>query len=197
MSDGRAICTECRKSAIVAPRHIVHMALEVRQFLKEKLDIYTDHQIAYAIVDVQELKGMTGHSRQGTELGLFSYRVTMDGGRTVYEEYTIYLAYGIPEDRLREVIAHELAHDWMRAVYPHIRDLRIIEGWAEYVASRVNEEYGKAYLNKRMENNPDPIYGDGYRLIKRIAENQGVKGLEALFSRKNAEGAESDGRGTQ
>jgi CRISPR/Cas system CSM-associated protein Csm2 small subunit len=108
-------------------------------------------------------------------------RSTKTQERVKEESHTIYFLYGIPENKLREVAAHELAHDWMQAYYPEITDLKTKEGWAEYIASRVNILYGRAKMNLRMKQNRDLIYGGGYRMIKRVADQEGGDALFELF----------------
>ena len=68
-----------------------------------------------------------------------------------------------------EVASHELAHDWMQEYYPKISDLKVKEGWAQYIAWRVNKIYGNLDFNTLIEKNKDPIYGDGFRLINEKA----------------------------
>jgi hypothetical protein len=82
------------------------------------------------------------------------------------------------------VIAHELAHDYMHEQYKNIKDQKIVEGWAEYVASRVNSLYGRESMNIRMEKNPSSTYGDGYRLLASIAR-KGDAAVDAFLKTKN------------
>ncbi|HPN84922.1 MAG TPA: hypothetical protein PK821_06255, partial [Victivallales bacterium] len=86
-------------------------------------------------------------------------------------KYKIYMLSNMSRRKFIEVSAHELAHDWMQANYPDIDDLAVKEGWAQYVAWQINSIYGHGGLNNLLEANKDPIYGDGFRMIKEIADN--------------------------
>ena len=89
-------------------------------------------------------------------------------------------------NKLAEVLAHELAHDWMQMNYRNISDLKIKEGWAEYVATRVNSLYGRDYMNRRIEENPSDIYGGGYRHISNMAK-KGDAELNAFLEKYDAD----------
>jgi hypothetical protein len=87
----------------------------------------------------------------------------------------VYVLYGLPRKKLIEVCGHELAHDWMQENYPKTQDSKLKEGWAEYIATRINELYDQAEMNKRMEENKDPVYGDGYRMVRDFIKQNGIK----------------------
>lgn len=184
-NDGRFICKKCHRTAISDPDKIKKIANEVRTLMKDKLGLGTDHKIEYQVVSSDELSKKTEHQHQGLELGLYRFEQVIEKTTTTRsfmgktektsreviksETHTVYFLYGIPENKLREVAAHELAHDWMQEFYPEITDLKTKEGWAEFVASKVNIIYGRGEMNKRMEMNPDSIYGAGYRMLKKVS----------------------------
>jgi hypothetical protein len=196
-ADGRYICKTCNKTSISDPGKLKRISEEVRKLMKDKLHLSTDHGIDYRVVSLSELQGKTSHKHQGIELGLFKFEQLVEKTTTTntflgktstkteerikHESHTIYFLYGIPENKLREVAAHELAHDWMQEYYPDITDLKIKEGWAEYVASLINNIYGRSKMNRRMRKNSDLIYGDGYRMIKKIAEQDDPNAIFKMF----------------
>ena len=156
--------------------------------MKKKLDVYTDHEVSFSITDTDAIKSCSNNdSATGQEQGVFVFQssiektVTKDGEvvKTVVKDksYSIMALYGLSRDKLGEVLAHELAHDWMQENYPDISDLKIKEGWAEFVASRFNDTIGKSGYNARMEFNPNPIYGDGYRLFRDLYKKGGMRSI--------------------
>jgi hypothetical protein len=202
LSDGRHICPGCAASAVGDAATMQNVVEEVRQRLRDELNLGTDHALRFELVDEPTLLARSGGNIPGRELGLYRYESTIEttvrrttrGGRVVretvdttngQETYTILLLSHLSLAKLREVAAHELAHDWMQARYPSIADLQIKEGWAEYVASRINELYGQEALNQRMALNPDPDYGDGYRRIRQLADTEGKDGIYRLFDEAN------------
>jgi hypothetical protein len=204
LQDGRYVCDKCLETAVDDQKDVEKVMNEVRAKLKENHNLYTRHDIAIKMVGLDELKKRSTHYAPGMELGLYMYEAEF---KTVYttkssffgkkdttsktsktaERNSIYVLYGMPRYKLVEVIAHELGHDWMQENYPFIKDMKIKEGWAEYVASLVNKLYDQEHLNKRMQKNTDKIYGDGFRLISGKAEQGGKKALLKLFRQHNVE----------
>lgn len=75
-----------------------------------------------------------------------------------------------------EVAAHEAAHEWLNHHAEHV-PAQWNEGFAEYVASLVNSRHGNDARNRRMEENSDPVYGDGFRLVRDYARRYGLPAL--------------------
>jgi endogenous inhibitor of DNA gyrase (YacG/DUF329 family) len=198
LSDGRYICKHCHKTAVIQQSKAEKIANEVRNIMRDKLAIFTDHNISYHLVSQTDLKKHLTHDDKGIELGLYRFEQTIEKstitkkslGRVINttteekikdETHQIYFLFGIPENKFREVAAHELAHDWMQEYYPNVTDIKIKEGWAEFVASLVNKISGNSAMNRRMELNKNKIYGDGYRMIKKYVQNYKIEGLLDMF----------------
>jgi hypothetical protein len=154
------------------------------------------------MVGRDELSGKADNGQSGTELGLFKFEQTIEtftltktdylGRKTITKEkrkkpphYTIFLLYGMPKDKLVEVVAHELGHDWMQEHLPEITDLTLKEGWAEYVASLINTSYGRSVMNQRMKQNKNVVYGGGFRKLYKISQKGGLKSVISYLNLKN------------
>ncbi len=203
LGDGRHICPECAKTSVTDDAEMLAIAREVRDKMKVNLNLGTDHSILFKHTDMAELSRKSPTGQEGIELGLYIFeettertvttRSTISGGTVtkteddrVSKKYTVYLLYGMTRNKLIEVLAHEMAHDCMQMNYKNITDLKIKEGWAEYVASRVNSLYGRDYMNRRMEENPSDVYGGGYRYISNMAKN-GNAVLEAFLQKYDSD----------
>ncbi|HOJ37763.1 MAG TPA: hypothetical protein PLI27_08855 [Ignavibacteriales bacterium] len=181
LQDGRKICLECKRSAITDYNTAVRTLEEVRDLMAAKLGIKTNHKIEYDLVDKNTLMLLATSRQPGNECGLFNYEdntliqttITNKSKKTKEvskkQKYKIYILSYLPIEKFREVVAHELAHDWMQEYYPRIRDLQIIEGFAEYVAYCIVQIYGHYNLADYIAKNKDPIYGGGFRKIYSIA----------------------------
>ena len=203
LSDGRLICSNCDKTAINDPAEAREILDEVRIKMNEVMNLNTDHDIKFKLVSIQELSNESGiqDSDDFMEQGLFvheertrTYVKTksifgFEFGREVTTEiinnHSILMLFSLTKDKFIEVAAHELAHDWMQANYPKINDLMISEGWAEFVASQINDHYGNSHMNTRMKENTSPTYGDGYRYISGYVKENGIDGLYKLFDEMN------------
>lgn len=201
LDDGRDICAKCAETAVMDMEHAFVVINDVRKTMRDHFNLYTKHDIKFKLVDIDKLGELTSE-HTGMELGLYHYQETIEEtllkgtsiwgkvisktkGEKKEESHMIYLLYGMSEQKLIEVIAHELGHDWMQEFYPNIKDLKIKEGWAEYAAFLVNESYDQEYMNNRINDNPDPVYGDGFRMIRDIVNKEGMNGLESLFDKEN------------
>ncbi len=203
LDDGRHICRTCKADAIFDQARAQEIFDQVRERMRNDLDLGTDRKIHFYLIGLPELeKRSPGETPPGGELGLYHYSFTevtttekkypwsksRDSVKITNERFAIYALYGLTRARLIEVCAHELAHDWMQKNYPRIRDLKLREGFAEYVATRVNTLYGNGFLNTRIEKNPDPVYGGGYREIAAYVRLHGFNGLLEHFAELNGKG---------
>ncbi len=196
LGDGRRICSHCRETAVMDQADAEQLFQMVRKRMDRSLDLATDHEIEFHLVSRDDLDRISNGSSSGRELGYYQYQAettttyltTRDrygredkrvAGEKTDKKFRIYVLYGLPEKRLMEVTAHELAHDWMYANLPRIKAPIFEEGFAEYVAWLVNDRFGHEKLKIRIEENSDPIYGDGFKMMKGLADRYG--GLDGLI----------------
>lgn len=201
LKDGRKICGKCKENSVISYKEAMEIIRDVRKAMKDKLNIYTDNEIVYKLVDDKYLKSKSNNQNQEMELGLFYHEQrikTETSSKSLYgyeygkkvtttqsDSFYIYLLTDLPKDKFIEVTAHELSHDWMGKKYPNITDINIVEGWAEYTASRINSLYGNEHLNTRMHENTNPVYGEGYRFIADYVYKNQIGGLYKLFGSLN------------
>lgn len=200
LDDGRNICRVCKADAIFDQAQAQAVFDQVRERMRRDLNLWTDRNIHFYLTSLPDLeKRSPDKTVPGDELGLYSYTFTevtatekklpwskpRNTVKITNERFAVYALYGLNKARLIEVCAHELAHDWMQKNYPRIRDLKVREGFAEYVAHEVNSLYGNNALNIRIEKNPDPVYGGGYREIAAYARLHGFGGLLGYFAELN------------
>lgn len=199
LKDGRNICPDCSKTSITSYKQAMDAIRDVRKIMKDKLNVFTDNDIKFELVDKNYLNSKS--QSQEMELGLFYHEQrikTETSTKSIYgyefgkkvnttqtDSFYIYLLTDLPKEKFIEVTAHELTHDWMEMKYPGITDPKITEGWAEYTASRINILYGNEHLNKRMKENTNPVYGDGYRYISQYVEKNKIQGLYKYFGSLN------------
>jgi hypothetical protein len=204
LRDGRRICRKCLKTAVMKYNTLLEVVDEVRSIMRKKLGLWTNHKIVFKMVGRDGLSGEADNGQSGKELGLYTFEQVIEtytltktdylGRKSSTKErrekparHTIYLLYGMPKNKLIEVAAHELGHDWMQEHLPKIDDLTLKEGWAEYVASLVNNLYGHSSMNKRMWLNTDPVYGGGFRKISGISRKGGLRAVLEYLEKRNAE----------
>ena len=89
-------------------------------------------------------------------------------------QINVLILNGLHETFFKLCMAHELMHVWIAANCSFRLDPRIEEGLCNYFAYKIIEmdpysEYQRFYLYT-IQNNPDPIYGVGYKMIKNLEE---------------------------
>ena len=187
LDDGRCLCTRCGQNAVFDSEDAEKVFQDIRNLMKKDLGISTDHRINFTLTDIGTLKSCSENSSPGQEQGVFIFKTSIENTVTnkgvvvksvVKERVSSIMAlYGLSRGKFIEVIAHELAHDWMQENYPDIQDLRVKEGWAEFIAAKVNVILDNPDSNLRMEHNPDPVYGDGYRFFRGLYSKGGMRAV--------------------
>lgn len=200
LSGERVLCPVCARTSVASPAQAQTIFNEVRNTMRFSLGIATRHPIQFSLIDPVTLHRLSGaRSEPLVEQGLFRYNVDVERvtkrdylgrkiGENLYkknEAVWIYVLDHLPRSRMEHVMAHELAHDWMTAFYPGIQEEWIREGFAEYIAWRYNQYKKRHALNQRIENNPDPVYGEGFRRIRKIVQTRGFSGLKQFLEFKS------------
>lgn len=187
LNDGRTLCNRCVTTGINTFERAKIEYEKVRKVLATKFAILTSNDISLNLVNANGLKKVE-HDYNENERGLYThkvdtlYSVGLLGGKKVQSQKTkmnIYILSFLPQDMFREVVAHELMHNWLALNYPEIKDPVIIEGMAEFMASLINKHFGRLSRNKRMLENEDEVYGKGYRKILRVTRGRGIEGLKS------------------
>lgn len=199
LPDGRVCCGECRKTALTDPAGMTALFEETRAKVSSILGSRTPCRLYFLVADRPMLEAKNGgksiaDEKPGTEeLGLYSYEKNSQqlfrddrlvGERVLSERCSVYVLDNLPRGRFIETAAHEIAHDWMKHYAPQVESEVLREGFAEYIASLVNQAGGRPELNRRMELNPDPVYGGGYRAVRDAVRELGLPAvLQNLRSR--------------
>ena len=116
--------------------------------------------------------------KDGDECGLACPRYDRDKNFRVKRRFDVYILEGQhPEDAL-DTICHELAHVWHHAntrasKYPKRR----VEGFAEWVAYKVNQGLGRKEQIKGMLAKEDQNYSGGLKDYLKIESESGVAGV--------------------
>lgn len=153
-------CTRCIKSSVETAHDTEWAVPPVRQFV---------HSLGIT---------MTNHCRVllGTGQGAWSLDPSRLGhtllvGASALQVVEIRIAAGLPYTLFGRVLAHEMAHGWL-ARFGSDREPAEEEGICELVGSWWLEDRGGPFaesLRQMMDDNPDPLYGGGFRRCAQIA----------------------------
>lgn len=188
LPDSRVICLDCQKTAISSHDTIRKRVRFIRNKLKSMLNFDNSHHIELAITGLAELEKNSENLYRGAnqkQLAMMRYyyeiseKTDYRGRKTrtlQREKCKIFILDHVPSEMLDDAIAHELAHDYLRHHVGTVKDLKLEEGFAEVIAAMFNKSMQRPHLNKRKENNPDPVYGGGYRAVSKLMKQKGFNG---------------------
>ncbi|MFC1582487.1 hypothetical protein ACFL4W_02995 [Planctomycetota bacterium] len=188
--DGRPICLECKRVGIIRFSKGKQLLLEVQKVMTERLGAPTDSKILFHLVDVEKFREANGKEIT-TENGLYNRETIITSttvtvlGVDVAEDINshadtrkdIYILSWLDEVAFRMIAAHELMHDWTSTRFPDIEDGIIIEGLSEYMGWLVCRHYRYQLQMDKIRDNDDPVYGDGFRLVKAQDKGGGLKDI--------------------
>ena len=129
--------------------------------------------IVFEIVDEKE---MARQYPQRTAVGL-TCPIRIEG-----KKHKIWLLTNLPYIYLLSVVAHEMGHTWCRdkhIVYNEFVEEGLCELFAYHILTTQLSKLGNAW-KETMLNNPDPIYGDGFRYMKKQLESRGNSWFKLL-----------------
>ena len=183
MKDGAIVrCPLCRASAIETIDQARPIFSRLIQWVNNQGLLYNNLPLSLELVDRYKLaKLITG--RAGTA-GTHSQGVTLSttntlNGKVVRTEVNgIAVLEGMPATSFRGVTIHELGHVWLI-----VHDIKGLPSWAEegfcdLLAHRYYTQLNtdeSRYHAKGIETNPNPVYGDGFRRVRAIADVMGFQ----------------------
>ncbi len=163
LDNGKMICADCRPTAVIRPQQLKRLSREVQNHLDRHMLMIIENDIRWFLED--DLPGDADDNLR--ESGRFIQ---------VNDDFTIKILKGLSRDLCIEIIAHELAHAWQAENFPNLKDKLHQEGFAQWVAAKVVEDYRFDRLLERFDARDD-VYGDGYRLMMRLEKQYGVEGM--------------------
>lgn len=177
---GVYLCQSCKAKRMTPEKinaMIPRIQREVESLLKQPIGCIAKI-VPCAYADLQK-------SGDYIELGRYSAILQTDpetGSQHVVENTcTIRFIRDIPHDLFQDVFAHELAHHWLQHNVSVSRTLKDEEGFAEWVAFQISRIHNVADVIRGHMENTDPVYGEGFREMKRRIESGRYKTPASLF----------------
>ncbi len=183
-ADGRTICGICMATAIDDVPRARTLAKSVRKTLSNLGLTVPYGEIPLELGDRNWLADIRAQSQTlvtRSEATAFTNTVTTtQGGRVIGKQVSIYALAGLPLEVFQGTVGHELMHAWNHLVCEVRHSPQLEEGSANYAEALVLEKLGTAAARQQldaMENSDDPVYGGGYRRVKRMVADHGFKAL--------------------
>jgi hypothetical protein len=171
LPDGRRLCYRCLSEGVFTKWTAIAIKLQVLELFESVVGSKPPLDVQCQIVDARRLGHILGH-KPGRVVGLCEARYMGD-------TLVVSIVSGLRPALFTEVLAHELAHAWLRANAPRRVPLEINEGFAEWVAYRVIEKKGYHGLMQHMLEKKG-MYGEGLRFFLAV---ESLWGAEFILSR--------------
>ena len=167
------ICGNCERT-------IVNTQEEVERCRKEILEIFHAHKITGIPADVPiVLSDMRAESEKSGYAIAGQHRAAISPSRSKYS-FSISIKNSMPEFVFKGVLGHEMLHSWLR-LYAIELPKDECEGFCnlgeELVLKSIGTPESKYWIKRTLEDSTDPIYGDGYRLMRKRLDKLGWEGL--------------------
>lgn len=181
LPDKRNICRKCNSSAVRDPEEVKQIFNTVRKNMHAWFSFDNTHRIELNIVLLPELEKLSAglHKPEGSrQLAMMRYQELFKQKLNLFgkvkeeiktgELCRIYVLSHIPRKLLSDTFAHELTHDHQRHNIGKVKNLADEEGFCELTASLYNAKTGNLRINRQKEVNPDKIYGEGFRKMRKL-----------------------------
>ncbi len=186
--DGRIVCKLCEKTAVEDSATVDTIRSQIIALFNTFGIAIDDGYIPISLVDK---KVMARLDNDHIDPNGYTYiEKTTSLGITVEQNLDIFLLDGMPRLHVVATLAHELMHVWLYDNGPDDMDPALCEGSCNYAAYLVLQQYpGKEseYIQTTFRDEPDSIYGDGFRRVAEYVEDNGVaEWLSYLKSHRNS-----------
>jgi hypothetical protein len=174
--DGRALCGACLQTAIIDAGQAKVLFDEAEGAIGATLGLRLRIGTRFVLTDRVGLRVQLQKAKPQSAPGLdHVLGVYVRDGRT----RTIYIENGLPKILMIQVAAHEWAHVWQMENCPLVRDVLVVEGFAEWVAYKVLQARQAVKKMALMTARTD-LYGEGLRQMLARETRDGVAGVVAL-----------------
>ncbi|MFO1518774.1 MAG: hypothetical protein U1F57_03785 [bacterium] len=188
-SDGRLICGFCKKIAVTDSVEANRGRRKVLDLLEKAGFLGIPKNVKIVLAHPRSLSAHArGRPTSGLTLTHFHFNNYKRSGTT----HQIGILHGLPKVEFEAVMAHELLHVWQHENGIHFSPM-YAEGLCELggflVYSEDSSDLARHFLEK-MKRNPDPVYGNGFRLMLEKLKKVGWKALidEILRNKRGFEG---------
>ncbi len=181
--DGRVVCGLCRITEVTTSEQIESARAHVLAHLSALGFSSIPTWLAVNLADQRTLQRRLGVGRQANTHGYTKtvIRTLPDQGRV--QEHSIFILYGLPRLPFMGVLAHELLHVWLNErQLGALWSEKEIEGFCNLATAAIyrhDDTPLARVLLQRLEQDRDPIYGEGYRQMAARLARLGWPGLLA------------------
>lgn len=170
LPDSRCLCSFCQPSIVSLPQHVEWVEKRVRSILSIHGITDIPQNVPIRLVSPKKMATLNttgkinllqpGLALTSKIMGLFFSRYN----------HTIYIFSHLPKVQFAGILAHEMLHLWQNERNISL-PLFYTEGFCNvgsYVVYKAINTDLSRHLIKKLKEDPNPIYGDGFRVVARI-----------------------------
>jgi hypothetical protein len=175
-------CPTCQVGAVETQMHARRWLPVVRSEMA-RIGVSLPVRVLVRLVGPDKLDPFRVPSAQGVLLGVTEQVVIGEGATEVVE---IRVAAGQPPLQFGRCVVHEIGHAWITQQGGPRPDPGVEEGLCELFAHGwLKQQPGAAAeeLRRGLHENPDPVYGGGFRTVHAAARAHGVGPVMLALSR--------------
>lgn len=188
-SAGEISCSICQASAIETISEARPLFSLVKHWISNQGLSYNNLPLSLELCDQRRLAELLNDRSQTHSRGATTSSTSTQDGRVLFTKINgIAVLQGMPDILFQGVTTHELGHVWL--IVHAIQNLPTWaeEGFCEYLAHRYYNDLhtpeGRYYATC-IEENADPVYGEGFRRVCPLADTLGFsRFLEILRTTK-------------
>ena len=187
--NGLYICNICERKKIDNINDAKTKIEEIVRILYSKGIKIELNDVEIKLVSLEEIKKVALNPNLTSDnKGLAEYKIKkFPDGRT-QKTYRIFILKDMPDFTFVEVAAHELMHIWIYEHGEQKQEAALVEGSCNYasflVLNKLKDYNSFRFLNlknedidydiTKLEKNADPIYGGGFRTVKKYVDKFGI-----------------------
>lgn len=182
--DGRVVCGICQITAIDDPQQVQQAKTSVLEQLKTVGFTYIPEYVAVTLAEQHLLQW---RMQASPSANIHGYTKTLDRqvpGLGLVREHSIFVLHGLPRVAFMGVLAHELLHVWLQEHRLNHLSKATTEGFCNLGSALIYQNEGSPLaqvLLQRLWEDPDAVYGVGYRQMRPQLEKLGWPGLLAAL----------------
>lgn len=172
-------CPVCRAAAIETSEEAQPLFDKLKRWVGSQGLRYNNLRLSLELVGRPKLAQYLSVRNEVHSLGVTMSTTYSTNGQVTHTVVDrVAVLQGMPSLLFQGVTMHELGHVWLTV--QSIQDLPqwAEEGFCELLSHRylsgINTQEGQ-YYSQRIEKNTDPVYGEGFRRIKAIADRVGFQ----------------------
>ncbi len=174
-------CPVCRSRAIETTEQAGVAYAGVKRWVGKQGLTYNNFSLSLQLCNRDYLAKHGRANGQPHMLGVTMSTIhTLNGRETHTDVDGVAVLAGLPTPLFDGVVTHELGHVWLIAHGIKGLPQWAEEGFCELLTYRYYTQLNtpdSRYHSESMEKNPDPIYGEGFRRVRAIADRVGFSNL--------------------